>query len=144
MKHVAAGAVLVVVETLALHSPTGSLWVWCATALFLFRRALVLYERTHLVLSVWGHLLGALGSIALVVLAWRGYTVLAFPARWQLYSGVLLAGILVLQLVESRTNRIEWSAVGRAVADASFWDLATSRCIPDLRNRDISIGRLGA
>ena len=144
MKHVMAGAVVILVETLALHSPTASVWVWSATAIFMFRRALVLHERTHLVLSACGDLFGALGSVALAVVAWRGYAVLAFPLRWQLYSGVLLAGILVLHLVEWHTKRMEWSAVGAAIAHASFWDLAISRCIPDLRNADISIGRLGA
>ena len=144
MKRVAAAAVVMLVEIFAFHSPTASLWVWAVTALLLLRRALVLNERTHLVLSACGDLLGGLGSVALALLAWRGYTVLTFPGRWQLYSGIWLGVICALQGAEKFARRVEWSKVAEASAEASLWDLLTSRRIPDLRNPTSSTQGLGA
>jgi hypothetical protein len=135
---------VILVEILAFHSPTASLWLWTATALLLLRRALLLHERTHLFLSACGAVFGALGSVALALLAWRGYTVSTFPGRWQLYSVIWLGATLSLQLIERYTKRVEWSQVAEAVAGGSLWDLATSRRIPDLRSSDRSTERLGA
>ena len=144
IKHIAAGVVLILVEAFALHSPTASVWLWAAAALLLLRRALVLNERTHLFLSACGNMVGALGSVALALLASRGHTVLTFPGRWQLYSGIWVGGTLGLQLVDRYTKRAEWSQVAKAVAGGSLWDFATSRRIPDLRTINSPTERLGA
>ncbi len=148
MKKTIVAVLVFLVEAFAFHSATASLVVWAATAMVLWRRAVVLHERTHLVLSACSALLGAFGSLALALLAWRGHTVLTFPLRWQLYSALALAAILGLLLVDTRTKPFEWREVGEASADAwadgSVWDLLTSRTVPDLRNPTSATERLGA
>ncbi len=133
LDRIVAAVALLLVETLALHSPTVSLWLWTATALILVRRAMVLNERTHLVLSVWADVLAALGAVVLALLAWRGYTLFTFPGRWLLCSGIWMVAALGLTFLERRTKRTEWLQVAEAVAEAALWDFATGRDIPDLR-----------
>jgi hypothetical protein len=136
---------VVVIATVALHSAVAALVFFSASAVFLARRAYILWRRTSLVLSGCADALGVVGAVVLAAEAWHGRVLERLPSTWWALSAGWLAAVIGVSLADRYMHRDEWNRVNEALDDGPLWHWVASTGVPQLRGGRLGEGgRLGA